>query len=88
MFENKESRMNKSRRNEVLSTNRRAYGSHTMNKENALDDVSFLCGGFVFVLVGCCVGRGFVVLCWLGLRCCVAIMRAPVSRARVANKVE
>ena len=86
-FDNKESGTNKSRRDGVLSTDR-ACGSRTMNEENASDDVSFLCGGFVFVLVGCCVGRGFVVLCRSGLRCCVAIMRAPVSRARVANKVE
>ena len=63
-----------------------------MNEENVSDGeesgtnksrrygVSFLCGGFCLY-----VGR---VLCRSGLRCCVAIMRPPVSRARVANKVE
>ncbi len=72
-FDNKESGTNKSRRDGVLSTDR-ACGSRTMNEENTSDDeeswtnksrrygMSFLCGGFVFVLVGCCVGRGFVVV--------------------------
>ena len=72
-FDNEESGTNKSQRNGVLSTDH-ACGLHTMNEENATDDkesgtnksrrygMSFLCGGFVFVLGGCCVGRGFVVV--------------------------
>jgi hypothetical protein len=72
-FDNEESGTNKSQRDGVLSTDR-ACGSRTMNEENASDNkesgtnksrrygVSFLCGGFVFVLNGCCVVWGFVVV--------------------------
>ena len=72
-FDDEESGTNKSRRDGVLSTDR-ACGSRTMNEENALDNketgtnnsrrygVSFLCGGFVFVLVGV-VSAGALLLC-------------------------
>ncbi len=81
-FDNDESGTNKSRRDGVLSTDH-VCGSRTMNEENVSDGeesgtnksrrygVTFLCGGFCLY-----VGR---VLCRSGLRCCVAVMRAPVS---------